>query len=202
MSWIHSRHFREASLMNYRKHTAFWGTRSSHHHVRHWRQQQNIWRVRGKGTNWIQQMHNAFEPADIEQLGSSDTMGNTDPVTLQQSLWWLIATRMGTRGREATVWRLLCWFHHRRPRVRRVFCREGNENKNRWDRGKHIKIARVFKLKMWATPDMPSRCPVRLYHKFLEKHPPDMCTPSSPFYLAINNQGTKTSHWTRYKNNH
>ena len=39
--------------------------------------------------------------------------------------------------------------------------------------------ARVFKPKMWATPDMPSRCPVRLYKTFAEKRPPEMSTPSS-----------------------
>ena len=34
-----------------------------------------------------------------------------------------------------------------------------------------------------------------LYQKFLEKRPPDMCTPSSPFYLAVNHKGTKISYW-------
>ena len=42
----------------------------------------------------------ALEPADVEQLWSSGTLGDTDPVTLQQTLLWLIATHMGTRGRD------------------------------------------------------------------------------------------------------
>ena len=52
--------------------------------------------------------------------------------------------------------------------------------------------ARVFKPKMWATADTPSQCPVRLYKTLVEKRPQEMSTPSSPFYLTVNHQGTKT----------
>ena len=41
----------------------------------------------------------------------------------------------------------------------------------------------------------PSRCPVRLYQTFVEKRPPEMCTPTSPFYLAVNHRHTPTSYW-------
>ena len=34
--------------------------------------------------------------------------------------------------------------------------------------------ARVFKPKMWATPDMPSQCPVRLYQSF-SRNAPQIC---------------------------
>ena len=39
-----------------------------------------------------------LEPADIEQLWESGALGDTDPQTLQCTLWWLIATHMGTQG--------------------------------------------------------------------------------------------------------
>lgn len=55
--------------------------------------------------------------------------------------------------------------------------------------------ARTFKPKMWATLDTPSRCPVHLYRAFVHNRPPEMCTPDSPFYLAINHQRSSISYW-------
>ena len=143
----------------------------------------------------------ALEPADVEQLWSSGALGDTDPVTLQQTLWWLIATHMGTRGRD----------EHRKLRFGDFFvgsttdgheyvefsAERGTKTRTGETEKSTNENARVFKPKMWATPDMPSRCPVRLYQKFAEKRPPDMCTPNSPFYLAVNHQleGTKTFYW-------
>ena len=44
---------------------------------------------------------NTLESAiDIECMWSSGALGDTDPLTLQQTLWWLIATHMGTRARD------------------------------------------------------------------------------------------------------
>ena len=54
---------------------------------------------------------------------------------------------------------------------------------------------RVFKPNIWATPDMPSRCPVRLYRAFIQSRPPEACTPDWPFYIAVNHYHTSTSHW-------
>jgi len=42
----------------------------------------------------------ALESADFERLWESGALGDTDPQTLQYTLWWLIATHMGTRGRD------------------------------------------------------------------------------------------------------
>ena len=39
----------------------------------------------------------ALEPADIEQLWESGALGDTDPQTLQYTLWWLIATHGNMR---------------------------------------------------------------------------------------------------------
>jgi len=55
--------------------------------------------------------------------------------------------------------------------------------------------ARSFKPKMWATPDTPTRCPVRLYRAFIQRRPPEMCAADSPFYLAVNHHRKPTSFW-------
>ena len=55
--------------------------------------------------------------------------------------------------------------------------------------------ARSFKPKMWATPDTPTRCPVRLYRAFIERRPSEMCAADSPFYLAVNHHRKPTSFW-------
>ena len=46
--------------------------------------------------------------------------------------------------------------------------------------------SRVFKAKMWTTPDRPERCPVKIFHQFVDRRPPEMCQDDSPFYLSIN----------------
>ena len=103
----------------------------------------------------------------MEQLWSSGALGDTDPVTLQQTLWWLIATHMGTRGRD----------EHRKLRFGDLFvgsttdgheyvefsAERGTKTRTGETEKSTNENTRVFKPKMWATPDTPSRCPVRLY---------------------------------------
>ena len=141
----------------------------------------------------------ALEPADVEQLWSTGALGHTDPATLQQTILWQIATHMGTRGRDehhklrfgdfvvasTTDGHRYVEFSAERGTKTRTGETEKSTNEN----------ARVFKPKMWATPDTPSRCSVRLYQTFVEKRPPEMCTPTSPFYLAANHRHTPTSYW-------
>ena len=55
--------------------------------------------------------------------------------------------------------------------------------------------ARSFKPKMWATPDSPARCPVRLYREFTQRRPPEMCAADSRFYLTVNHHHKPTSFW-------
>ena len=38
--------------------------------------------------------------AEVEQLWQQGAFGVSDPVTLQQMVWWIISTQMGTRGRD------------------------------------------------------------------------------------------------------
>ena len=159
--------------------------------------------IGGRGTNRTQQMHlnlqmwnNSGHPAHWVIL--------TDPVTLQQTLWWLIATHMGTRGRD----------EHRKLRFGDFFvgsttdgheyvefsAERGTKTRTGETEKSTNENARVFKPKMWATPDMPSRCPVRLYLKFLE-NAPQICVRQALLFtwLSITRAskppiGTRNSH--------
>jgi len=56
--------------------------------------------LKGKGKG---NKPNAAEPVDVaemEQMWQHGALGASDPVTLQQMIWWLISTQMGTRGRD------------------------------------------------------------------------------------------------------
>ena len=141
----------------------------------------------------------ALEPADIEQFWESGALGDSDPKTLQDTLWWLIATHMGTRGRDehhklrfgdftvnsTTNGHEYVEFSAERGTKTRSGETEKSTNAN----------ARSFKPKMWATPDRPTRCPVRLYKAFIQRRPLEMCTADSPFYLTVNHHRKPTSFW-------
>ena len=114
---------------------------------------------------------NALESVDIERMWSSGALGDTHPLTLQQTLWWLIAMHMGTRGRDEHH---KLWFGDFTINS----TTDGHEyiefNKERGTKARTGETekstnadARAFKPKMWATLDTPSRCPVRLYRAFI-----------------------------------
>ena len=44
--------------------------------------------------------------------------------------------------------------------------------------------------KMWSTPQIEQRCPVK---KYIQKRPPQMCKIDSPFYLAVNYDPSSTN---------
>ncbi len=55
--------------------------------------------------------------------------------------------------------------------------------------------SRQFKPKMWNTPNNISRCPLRIFEKFLQKRPVEMCKSESPFYLAVNYNYSNDDIW-------
>ena len=116
-------------------------------------------------------------------MWSSGALGDTDPFTLQQTLWWFIATHMGTTGRD----------EHHKLRFDDFMINMLSSTKNEALRRGQVRLKRaqmqmreLSNKKMRATPDTPSRCPVSLCRAFVQNCPPEMCTPDSPFYLAVN----------------
>jgi hypothetical protein len=113
----------------------------------------------------------ALESADVECMWSSGALGDTDPLTLQQTLWWLIAMHVGTRGRDElrfgdfTILQMVTNMLSSTKKGTKTRTGETEKSTNA--------DARVFKPKMW-TLDTPSRCPVHLYRAFVQNRPPEM----------------------------
>ena len=113
--------------------------------------------------------------------------------------WWLIATHMGTWGRNEHHKLRFGDFTVKSTTDGHEYVEFSAERGTKTGSGETEKStnanARSFKPKMWATPDTPTRCPVRLYRAFIQRRPPEMCAADSPFYLAVNHHRKPTSFW-------
>lgn len=141
----------------------------------------------------------ALESSEVERLWSEGGLGGGCPSQLQNTIWWLISTQMGTRG---------CDEHHkfrfgdftiRADSEGHEFVEFSSERGTKTRSGETEKStnadSRKFKPKMWATQQREDRCPVALFRKFIDNRPPEMCQPDSPFYLAINHNRKQGSFW-------
>jgi len=119
-------------------------------------------------------------------------LGASDHATLQQTVWWLISTHLGTRGRDE---------HHKfrfgdlllkkttgRAEFIAFACKRGAKTRTGEMEKSTSADSHVFKPKMWATPDRPERCPLKIFQQFVDRRPPEMCQDDSPFYLSINHK--------------
>ena len=155
--------------------------------------------LKGKGKG---NKPNAAEPVDVaevEQMWQHGALGASDPVTLQQTIWWLISTQMGTRGRDEHHKFKFGDFELKKASDGTEFIEFSRERGTKTRTGETEKStnadARVFKPKMWATPDRPERCPVRIFQQYVDRRPPEMCQEDSPFYLSINHKHKPGSYW-------
>ena len=141
----------------------------------------------------------ALERSEVDRLWAEGGLGNENPGQLQQTIWWLLSTQMGTRG---------CDEHHKFKFG--DFAIKKNSNGHEFveflaERGTKTRTgetekstnadARKFKPKMWATPQQLDRCPVALFQKDISHRPPELCEPESPFYLALNYNKTPKFFW-------
>ena len=155
--------------------------------------------LKGQGKGNKPNAAESLEPLDVQKLWDEGALGQNDPDQLQQTIWWLISTHMGTRG---------CDKHHKfwfgdftikssPDGVEYVEFSAERGTKTR--SGETVKStnadARSFKPKMWATPENPSKCPVAIFKAFVKHRPPQMCAADSPLYLAINRKRNEDSFW-------
>ena len=116
--------------------------------------------------------------AEVEQMWQQGALGASDPVTLQQMIRWLISTQMGTRG---------CDEHHK-FKFGDFQLKKASDGTGETEKSTNADAC-VFKPKMWATPDRPERCSVRIF--------PEMCQEDSPPSITSTNlgrTGTKSYH--------
>ena len=107
----------------------------------------------------------------------------------------MVCMHMGMRGQD----------EHHKLKFGDFACKETSDAKayvefSEWDtktRSGATKDSTAFKPKMWSNPLCPERCPVRIFHLFLEKRPTEMCNNDSPFYLTTNLKFATNGVWYR-----
>ena len=122
----------------------------------------------------------AEEEDELFRLGE---FGDSNPEALQRTVWWLLSLHFGFRARDES--RRLKWGDVK-------LCKDpttGNEfllwEAERGSKTRHGDCYyRAFNPVAQATSN--DRCPVKFYKEFSRRHPVEMKTAESPFYLAIN----------------
>ena len=135
----------------------------------------------------------------MQRLWAEGGLGGESPEQLQHTIWWLISTQMGTRGCDEHHKFRVGDFSIKSTSDGLEYVEFSAERGTKTRTGETVKStnadARAFKLKMWATPENPARCPVAFFKRFLSHRPPEMCTPEAPLYLAINHRRADYSYW-------
>ena len=110
----------------------------------------------------------SLEPQDVQKLWDE---GGKSPEQLQQSIWWLISTHMGTRGCDEHHKFRLGDFTIKSSTDGVEFVEFSAERGTKTRSGETEKStnadARAFKPKMWAIQENPERYPVALFKKLL-----------------------------------
>ncbi len=130
---------------------------------------------------------------DIDSMWTSGSLGDSSPEVLLNTVWFLLTMHMGMRGRDEhykLTYGDFC-IHSTPDGFKYV---EFNERDTKTRSGE-TNASRQFKPKMWNTPNNISRCPLRIFEKFLQKRPVEMCKSESPFYLAVNYNYSNDDIW-------
>lgn len=149
--------------------------------VKHLRQQ-----GKGKRPNAA----NALTTAEEEMLWTQQSLGNSSPKVLSQTMWWILTQHFGFRGRQE---------HHSMDVEDFAFCVDDSgteyvtfkENPTKTRQGGLNTKHRSVLPKMFATGGQ--RCPVELLKQYLNRRPPEL-REKGPFYLALI-ENPKTNVW-------
>lgn len=127
----------------------------------------------------------ALTDSEEDKLWAEGEFGNSNPVSLQRTMWWFLSLHFGFRARDES--RKLRWGD--------VILEKDVETGNnilvwRTERGTKTRTgekenghSRSFNPTIQATNS--DRCPVKFYHIFKSHRPIEMNTIESPFYLAV-----------------
>ena len=128
--------------------------------------------LKGKGKGNKSNAAEAVDMAEVKQLWQQGALGVSDPVTLQQTVWWIISTQMGTRGCDEYHKFKFSDFQLRKTSDARE---HGTKTRTGETERSTNADAQVFKPKMWAIPDRPDRSPVKIFQQYVDRRPPEMC---------------------------
>ena len=126
----------------------------------------------------------ALEDNEEDVLFETREFGDTNPVSLQRTVWWFLSLHFGFRARDES--RKLRWgdvqlTQDQDGREMLVWLAErGTKTRHGQEKGHQ----RAFQPKVFATNT--ERCPVKYYKKFKSHRPAEMNEPAAPsFYLAV-----------------
>ena len=155
--------------------------------------------LKGKGKGNKPNAAEAVDMAEVEQLWQQGALGTSNPVTLQQTVWWSISTQMGTRGRDEHHKFKFGDFQFRKTSDGAEFiefsCEHGTKTQTGETERSTNADAQDIKPKMWPIPERHERCPVRIFQQYVDRRPPEMCQDDSPFYLSFNHKYKLESYW-------
>ena len=135
----------------------------------------------GKGNK--PQAAQALEDNEEDVLFETGEFGDTNPVSLQRTVWWFLSLHFGFRARDES--RKLRWgdvqlTQDQDGREMLVWLAErGTKTRHGQEKGHQ----RAFQPKVFATNT--ERCPVKYYKKFKSHRPAEMNEPAASFYLAV-----------------
>ena len=130
----------------------------------------------------------ALHANEEDRLWADGHFGDSNPTSLQRTIWWYFALHFGFRARDES--RKLRWGD--------VSLEKDPETGNDilvWHTGRGTKTrtgekenghSRAFNPTIQATGT--DRCPVKFYQIFLSHRPAESNMPEAPFYLAINHK--------------
>ena len=146
----------------------------------------------GKGNK--PQAATTLEDEEEDALFEIGEFGDSNPVSLQRTVWWLLSLYFGFRARDES--RKLRWGD-----VQLQQDKEGEEmlvwlaeRGAKTRHGQEKGHQRAFQPKVYATKT--ERCPVKFYKTFKSHRPVEMNQPESPFYLAVRqNRSSQDQVW-------
>ena len=132
-----------------------------------------------------------------EKLWEEGVLGDDDPYTLQNSLYYIQGKCYGLRGSHEA--RQLAWWDMQ------LLCDQRGREYLEWNerltktRAGQDGAVRSFTPKIWENTTNKARCPIELYKKFASHRSPEALCPETPFYLTVNTKRAKGAQvW--YKN--
>ena len=128
-----------------------------------------------------------IEAEDEELLWERGSLGSDNPETLIHTVWYLTTKMLGFRGSHEA--RQLRFGDFKLVKENDEMYVEWNERETKTRHGENsnsVGQARHFAPKLWPNKSDPSRCPIKIYEKYISKRPASMLLPESPFYLAVN----------------
>ena len=150
--------------------------------------------IHEQGKDSKPQAATALEDEEEDNLFEIGEFGDSNPVSLQRAVWWLLSLHFGFRARDES--RKLRWGDVQLQQDKDgeemlVWLAErGTKTRHGQEKGHQ----RAFQPKVYATKT--ERCPVKFYKTFKSHRPVEMNQPESPFYLAVRqNRSSQDQVW-------